>query len=66
MFLLLDNYDSFTYNLRHYLGELGAKRDTFSFDYEEEFIEMCLELTRFAAGLAAAPDAFEIRFTEYY
>ena len=24
MFLLLDNYDSFTYNLRHYLGELGA------------------------------------------
>ena len=25
MFLLLDNYDSFTYNLRHYLGELGAE-----------------------------------------
>ncbi len=24
MFLLLDNYDSFTYNLAHYLGELGA------------------------------------------
>ena len=24
MFLLIDNYDSFTYNLRHYLGELGA------------------------------------------
>ncbi len=23
--LLLDNYDSFTYNLLHYLGELGAK-----------------------------------------
>ncbi len=23
--LLLDNYDSFTYNLYHYLGELGAK-----------------------------------------
>lgn len=22
--LLIDNYDSFTYNLRHYLGELGA------------------------------------------
>ncbi len=22
MFLLLDNYDSFTYNLPHYLGEL--------------------------------------------
>ena len=25
MFLLLDNCDSFTYNLRHYLGELGAE-----------------------------------------
>ena len=25
MFLLLDNYDSFTYNLLHYLGEQGAE-----------------------------------------
>ena len=25
MFLLIDNYDSFTYNLLHFLGELGAK-----------------------------------------
>jgi anthranilate synthase component 2 len=25
MLLLIDNYDSFTYNLYHYLGELGAK-----------------------------------------
>jgi len=25
MFILIDNYDSFTYNLVHYLGELGAK-----------------------------------------
>ena len=25
MFLLLDNYDSFTYNLLHYLGELGVE-----------------------------------------
>ena len=24
MYLLIDNYDSFTYNLVHYLGELGA------------------------------------------
>lgn len=24
MFLLIDNYDSFTYNLLHYLGDLGA------------------------------------------
>ena len=27
MYLLIDNYDSFTYNLRHYLGELGADVD---------------------------------------
>ena len=27
MFLLIDNYDSFVYNLRHYLGELGADVD---------------------------------------
>ena len=25
MFLLVDNYDSFTYNLYHFLGELGAR-----------------------------------------
>jgi anthranilate synthase component 2 len=25
MFLLIDNYDSFTYNLFHFLGELGAE-----------------------------------------
>ncbi len=27
MLLLIDNYDSFTYNLVHYLGELGARVD---------------------------------------
>jgi anthranilate synthase/aminodeoxychorismate synthase-like glutamine amidotransferase len=27
--LLIDNYDSFTYNLYHYLGELGAKVKVF-------------------------------------
>ncbi len=29
MILLIDNYDSFTYNLYHYLGELGAELRVF-------------------------------------
>ena len=32
MFLLIDNYDSFTYNLVHYLGELGAEVKVFRND----------------------------------
>ena len=27
MYILIDNYDSFTYNLLHYFGELGAEMD---------------------------------------
>ncbi|HPG21555.1 MAG TPA: aminodeoxychorismate/anthranilate synthase component II [Amaricoccus sp.] len=32
MLLLIDNYDSFTYNLVHYLGELGAEVSVFRND----------------------------------
>lgn len=32
MFALIDNYDSFTYNLLHYLGELGAGVDVYRND----------------------------------
>jgi anthranilate synthase component 2 len=32
MLLLIDNYDSFTYNLVHYLGELGAKTSVYRND----------------------------------
>jgi anthranilate synthase/aminodeoxychorismate synthase-like glutamine amidotransferase len=32
MILLIDNYDSFTYNLYHYLGELGAEVAVFRND----------------------------------
>ena len=32
MLLLIDNYDSFTYNLVHYFGELGAKMEIYRND----------------------------------
>lgn len=32
MILLIDNYDSFTYNLFHYLGDLGAETDVYRND----------------------------------
>ncbi|MFZ4806934.1 MAG: anthranilate synthase component II [Hyphomicrobiaceae bacterium] len=32
MLVLIDNYDSFTYNLVHYLGELGAPSEVFRND----------------------------------
>ncbi|MGY9056040.1 MAG: anthranilate synthase component II [Alphaproteobacteria bacterium] len=32
MFLLIDNYDSFVYNLRHFLGELGAEFEVYRND----------------------------------
>ncbi|WP_417794950.1 anthranilate synthase component II [Terasakiella pusilla] len=32
MFLLIDNYDSFTYNLVHYFGELGADIEVYRND----------------------------------
>ena len=32
MLLLIDNYDSFTYNLYHFLGELGAKLEVWRND----------------------------------
>ena len=32
MYVLIDNYDSFTYNLYHYLGEIGAQVEVFRND----------------------------------
>ncbi len=46
MIVLIDNYDSFTFNLVHYLGELGAEVDVHRND----------KVTS-AAVIAADPDA---------
>ncbi|MDE1987401.1 MAG: aminodeoxychorismate/anthranilate synthase component II, partial [Alphaproteobacteria bacterium] len=46
MLLLIDNYDSFTYNLFHYLGQLGA----------EVVVKRNDEITA-AEALAMRPDA---------
>ena len=32
MYVLIDNYDSFTYNLYHYLGEIGAETEVYRND----------------------------------
>ena len=32
MILLIDNYDSFTYNIKHYLNEVGAEVETYRND----------------------------------
>ena len=42
MLLLLDNYDSFTYNLYQYLSELGAEVEVHRND--EISVEQCLEM----------------------
>jgi anthranilate synthase component 2 len=49
MLLLIDNYDSFTYNLVHYLGELGARTKVVRND-----------ALSVADALAMAPEAFVI------
>mgnify|MGYP001260998137 CR=1 FL=1 len=51
MFLLIDNYDSFTYNLRHYLGELGAEVDV----YRNDAISVSDVLSLGAEGIVISP-----------
>ena len=42
---------------------LKTMADAYSFDYEEPFIEMCLEMQRFADTSAGGPAGGEFRFT---
>ncbi len=45
------------------VGMLKTMADAYSFDYEEPFIEMCLEMQRFADQFGGGPAGTEIRFT---
>ena len=53
MILLIDNYDSFTYNLVHYLGELGGVCEVFRND--EITVEAALKLEPQAIVLSPGP-----------
>jgi anthranilate synthase component II len=53
MLLLIDNYDSFTYNLVHYLGELGADIEVHRND--RITVERALELKPQAIVLSPGP-----------
>jgi anthranilate synthase component 2 len=51
MFLLIDNYDSFTYNLFHYLGELGAEIEV----RRNDAITVCEALDLHPQGIVISP-----------
>ncbi len=53
MITLIDNYDSFTYNLYHYLGELGA--ETLVKRHDELSVEEALALTPEAIVISPGP-----------
>ncbi len=51
MLLLIDNYDSFTYNLVHYLAELGAETQV----YRNDAITADKALSKGAKGIVISP-----------
>ena len=53
MLLLIDNYDSFTYNLVHFLGELGEK--TLVYRNDKLDLEEAIEMNPVAIILSPGP-----------
>jgi anthranilate synthase component 2 len=51
MFILIDNYDSFTYNLFHYLGELGARIDV----HRNDKISVAEVMAKHPQGIILSP-----------
>ena len=53
MIILIDNYDSFTYNVKHYFNEIGAKVETFRND--KITIQEIIEINPKAIVLSPGP-----------
>jgi len=51
MLLLIDNYDSFTYNLVHYLGDLGADVEV----YRNDALDVQQAMAMTPAGIVLSP-----------
>ncbi len=51
MFVLIDNYDSFTYNLYHFLGELGAEVEV----WRNDAIQVAEVLEKRPQGIVISP-----------
>ena len=51
MFVLIDNYDSFTYHLWHYVGELGAEVEV----YPNDAVSVDQVLARDPKGIVISP-----------
>ena len=59
MIILIDNYDSFTFNIFHYLGEIGAKVNVYRNDKitSEEVLEMKPQAIVLSPGPKTPDDA---------
>ena len=51
MYLLIDNYDSFTYNLFHFLGELGAEMEV----WRNDKISVAEAMAKHPQGIVLSP-----------
>ena len=61
-YLLIDNYDSFTYNLWHFFGELGA--DVVVHRNDKITVGEVLDLAPAGIILSPGPVRFSVRGTE--
>ena len=56
MIILIDNYDSFTYNVKHYFNEIGAKVETYRND--KITIKEIIEINPKAIVLSPGPVSY--------